>query len=324
LLFIITEGIECYMNKLKTLQTISNVLNHITINKEKIPNLLVHKGIIGTHWLEDPIYRLDELSDEEKLFFILILDSTSFSYWGDPNWKITVDSQKINGARGMILALRRAVDQGLLKLNAQFLSTLSREQYRNILQGTTEIPLFEERYQILKKIGAVLLSQCNGDINKFIEESKGDALKLVELLITHFPFFSDKVQYEDIEIYFNKKVQLFVLDISRMDLVSLNNIDQLTACADYKLPQVLRRFGIFEYSKHLSSLVDNHVPLPRESIEEIEIRVKTILLVELIKKNLKKMGHYFQSYEINDLLWLLGQEKNSKDKPYHKTRTTKY
>lgn len=306
------------------LKSIAKDLQNVKINQNQIKNLLMYKDQLGRHWLQDSTYRLNELNREEKLLFILILDSTSFSYWGEPNWKINHNGVKVNGARAMILALRNAVDSGLLKFNARYLSNLPRETYRQILKGTCDIPLFEERFQIIRALGTILNERFGGKVKNLIQKAKGDALKLVEVLTNTFSFFKDFVIYEDQTIPFQKKAQLFALDIVRTNLAELRNLHKLTACADYKLPQVLRRFGIFEYSSHLSKLVDNNIPLPKNSVEEIEIRIKTILAVEMIKAEFKKQGIETQSYEINDLLWLLGQKWSRRDGPYHKTRTTKY
>lgn len=312
------------MANMSKLKLAAKDLQHVKINEKNIQNLLKYQLQLGNHWLEDPAYRLSELNQEDLFLFILILDSTSFSYWGEPNWQIYFKSKKINGARAMILALRRAVDNGTLILNAKFLSKLSREKYRKILKGTCEIPLFEERFQIIRELGKTLLEKYQGKVSNLLQGADNDALKLIDLLAYNFSFFEDHIVYEDQKIHFNKKAQLFALDIARTKLVDFKNINELTACADYKLPQVLRRLGIFEYSSHLAKLIDKNIPLPKESIEEIEIRIKTILAVERIKKLFQNRRIKTQSFEINDLLWLLGQKKSQSDKPYHKTRSTKY
>ena len=104
----------------------------------------------------------------------------------------------------------------------------------------------------------------------------------------------------------------------------LKNIDKLTACADYKLPQMLRKFGILSYSLELSKKVDNKREIEQGSKEEVEIRANTIWAVELIKKELEKKIPEINSLHINDYLWLLSQDKSFKCKPYHLVRTTFY
>lgn len=104
----------------------------------------------------------------------------------------------------------------------------------------------------------------------------------------------------------------------------LLNVDQLTACADYKLPRVLRRLGILEYSEELAKQVDNKIEITKDSEEEIEIRANTIWAVELIRQGLLQIGQKVMPIGINDHLWLMSQNKLSDDRPYHLTRTTAY
>jgi hypothetical protein len=301
----------------------------VNVVERNIQEISKHKELLKYHWLGDPEYDLESLSQDELLIFLLILDGTSFSYWGEPNWKINYKGEKINGARAMILSLRTAIKKGFLKLDAQSLSAITREDYRKIFNGSIEIPLFEERYQIVKEIGNLLIREFDGNIKNLIKLARCDAIKLVKILVEHFYFFEDCSHYEGETIHFNKKAQLFVLDFYRFfegkGLANLRNIRKLTACADYKLPQVLRRLGIIEYSESLAKRIDNDVLLPPGSHEETEIRIKTIYAVELIKRHFKsKLNMKVDSHEINELLWILGQEKDLRDKPYHKVRTIRY
>lgn len=313
----------------KLIKNLAKTMNNIIIIDKNMSKLNKYKHLLESHWLKDSTYKIKELSDKDKLLFLLILDATSFSYWGKPNWKIKYNKEEINGARAMILALRKAVDNGKLELSAKYLENLSRKKYREILIGTTEIPLFEERYQIIKEIGKVLTNKFSGDIKNLIKLAKCDALKLVDILIGYFDFFKDYIIYEGEIVELNKKAQLFVLDIYRIfdgkGIGKLTNIKELTALADYKLPQILRRLGIFKYSPELAKRIDNHIPLPSGSQEEIEIRLKTIFVVERIKDYLNKsLKINIKSCQVNELLWILGQIKHKKNQPYHKVRTTKY
>ena len=101
-------------------------------------------------------------------------------------------------------------------------------------------------------------------------------------------------------------------------------MDKLTAFADYKLPQVLRHLGILHYSKPLAQKVDQLVYLKVGSPEEIEIRANTIWAVELIRKQLEGKGKGLRPFEIDWILWNMGQQEDFKVKPYHRTLTIFY
>jgi hypothetical protein len=101
-------------------------------------------------------------------------------------------------------------------------------------------------------------------------------------------------------------------------------MEELTAFADYKLPQVLRHVGALIYSQGLAGKVDLMMPLEPGSEEEIEIRANTVWAVELICQEIKRLGNEVRASEIDWLLWNLGQDDEFRAKPYHRTVTTFY
>ena len=101
-------------------------------------------------------------------------------------------------------------------------------------------------------------------------------------------------------------------------------MDKLTAFADYKVPQVLRHLGILHYGPDLSQKVDRMVLIDAGSPEEIEIRANTIWAVELIRQELAQTQKRLRAFEVDWILWNLGQDRRFKVKPYHRTKTVFY
>ncbi|TMC84749.1 MAG: hypothetical protein E6J10_09115, partial [Chloroflexi bacterium] len=93
--------------------------------------------------------------------------------------------------------------------------------------------------------------------------------------------------------------------------------------ADYKLPQVLRHFGVLEYHPTLAERIDNQQLLEAGSEEEVEIRAATIWACELLRREMIRQDHPVTAAEIDLRLWLLGQN-SSEMRPYHRTRTIYY
>ena len=181
---------------------------------------------------------------------------------------------------------------------------------------------------ILQETGTTLLKKFEGDFTNLLKKANGDSHKLLRLIVENFPSFEDSSTFKGKRVYFYKRAQLLIADIfqafNEYEFGRLKNINQLTACADYKLPFVLRRLGIFSYSDYLSDKIDNQEPIEKDSEEEIELRANTIWVVELMKQKIKKKIAHADSIHVNDHLWLLGQKKLRDDKPYHLTRTTSY
>lgn len=310
---------------LETTKFVLKNLINVKINKNKIKEFCDHFGESHiNHWLNESPFNFSILSKKEKLHFLLVFNSISFSYWGTPKWTIDYRGENFDGAWGMIASLGKAFENKIPILNSKFLKNLSEEEFGKILRGNVEIPLFKERLKILREVGLVLEEKFDGDFFNLYKKSGGDSLKLLNLILDNFPSFQDYSLYHGKKIYFNKRAQLLVADISQMFPGEIKNLSAITACADYKLPMVLRNLGIFKYSKSLSEKIDKKKEILKNSNEEIEIRVSTIWGVELIKEELKKKIPSITSIHINDHLWLLGQIKNPKDKPYHLTRTTSY
>lgn len=314
------------MNKI--LNTTNFVIKHserVKINKKKIKEFCKHFSESHiNHWLNESPFNFNILNEKDKINFLLVLDSISFSYWGNPKWAVEYKGEIFDGAWGMIASLGRAIENKVPILNMKCLSNLNEKEFEKMTKGNVKIPLFKERVEILKEIGTIVTEKFGGDFSNLLKKSENDAVKLLNLIITNFPSFEDSYLYHGKRIYFYKRAQLLVSDIHQMLNLRLKNINQLTACADYKLPKVLRQLGILEYSGELASKIDNKIELPKGSEEEIEIRASTIWANELIKKELKKKIPKIDTIHINDHLWLLGQTKSDKDKPYHLTRTIAY
>jgi hypothetical protein len=161
-----------------------------------------------------------------------------------------------------------------------------------------------------------------------IESAENSAVKLVEILSEKIPSFRDWAEYNGKTVYFFKRAQILAADLygafSGKSWGSFHDMEKLTAFADYKLPQVLRHLGILNYSGHLADKIDKKILLAPGCTEEVEIRAHTIWVVEQIRQDLARHGKSLYSYEIDWLLWNLGQKDAFREKPYHLTLGTCY
>jgi hypothetical protein len=125
-------------------------------------------------------------------------------------------------------------------------------------------------------------------------------------------------------ICFYKRAQLLTSDILHVREI-LENISvdytHLAGCADYKIPQVMRCYGILDFDEELSNFVDNKIEIKKDSDMEIEIRANDIVVIDYIAN---KLDNKVSRIDINDYIWLLGQDKSKMVKYYHRTLTNKY
>jgi len=128
--------------------------------------------------------------------------------------------------------------------------------------------------------------------------------------------------------FFHKRAQIIAADLygafNGKKWGRFMDMDKVTAFADYKLPQVLRHLGILHYTDALAKKIDQEILIDAGCAEEVEIRANTIQAVELIRRELAQKGKALMSFEIDWLLWNLGQDNKYRKKPYHKTLTIFY
>ncbi len=280
------------------------------------------------HWLKEAPYNFSNFNTKQKLHLLVLFNAVSFSYWGNPKWEIKYRGKSYDGSWAMLLSFIRAYEEGKPIFNANYLARLDIKTWKNITRGNTEIPFLKERLQHLNEIGETLSREYKGNFENVLLEADFDSVKLIAILISKFSCFRDISEYEGKTVYFFKRAQELTGDVHRwfkgQNVVKLRNVECLTACADYKLPQILREADILEYSPLLADKIDSGQEIAKNSKEEIEIRASTVLAVDLILEQLKKRIPDLLAADINDYLWLESQHKKGGRKPYHLVRTTNY
>ncbi len=318
------------MNKItESVKFVVKNSRNVKINSQKIDdfcNSFEYKYV--KHWIKELPFDIDSLNQKDKLHFLLIFDSLSFSYWGDPKWKIKYNNEELDGAYAMVCAVAKAFEKGIPILDPKYFANMEESDFSKILEGNIEIPLFKERLDIIRETGKILLDKFDGDFTNLVKKAKGDLQVMLDLLLENFPSFRDTSLYKGEKIYFYKRAQLLIADIYQTfnngEFGEMTNASVLTACADYKLPLILRKMGIISYSDYLADKIDNKVEIKKDSEEEIELRANTIWAIELIREKIKKAMPNVYSIHINDYIWTLSQKKSKDDKPYHLTRTIFY
>lgn len=281
--------------------------------------------------------------DERTAMWLMVLDALNFCFWGqgtDPQqrWRVRWKGDLVDGYVALVAALTIALERGFPLHDANWLADVSEEDVAEILapaDGHTEIPLFDDRVKNLRELGRGLLPYGGNPATAFIASANGSAITLVQKVVRAFTSFNDVTNwpYADTglpgnEVRLFKRAQILVGDIAGglagSPLADFEDLDQLTAFADYKVPQILREKGVLVYDNALASTVDSRQRIVAGDRMEVEIRAATIVACDRLVETLRAKGRSITAAELDWHLWSLSQSLGGSSRPYHLTETVFY
>ena len=296
---------------------VSNNSKYVRINYEKIDEILANGEFNDIrYWLDTNPFGLLDMNYREIINFLLLYHTIGdFCFWGDPKWEIDSEVGKLDGSYAIMYILINR-----FKNNNDF--NMSYEDFADMLKGNVEIPLLKERYNCLVEMNSYLDS-IGRDFYDEIKDIKVD-IELLDYIVSNFSYFKDESSYEGETIYFYKRAQLIVSDILHVRKM-LENIQvdysNLLGCADYKIPQVMNSLGMLDYDYNLEYKLATRVEIEEGDPMEVEIRANDLVVIDYIYE---KLDGKVCRMDINDYIWLLGQDKSKINKNYHRTKTIHY
>jgi hypothetical protein len=327
----ISTVLATHPDPLGVLQTTAYVVEHARAVRIEPKAIARAADALAEQRIEPPAWNYDlhfHDGTPRTVNYLFLLDTLNFCFWGKPKWGIVYRRKQLDGYWALAAALKRAAQKNPRLLNADFMARLSPRDLAQILRGNTTIPLFIERWRNIRELGTVLKNLWRGQATRLVECAERDAGRLVQIIAESFPSFNDITVYDHHEVRFFKRAQILVADLwgafGGKDWGAFENIDALTAFADYKLPQILRAWGILKYAPTLARQIDAQIELAKDSPEEIEIRAATLWAVEFLRVALAERGRTLGSLQVDWILWQASQGRVEGMKPYHRTRTIYY
>lgn len=311
-------------------QFISQNLEFVRIDVNQIDK--VAKKIANNHYarpMQNEAIPFKGKNYSESAMWCFLVDSLNFCFWTSPGkekWQVESGGGHWQGGYfGLIEVLKNGIKKNSGWLDPVFLRSVDLQDVRQLLAGRGELGLINERQSVLNELGRGLKKKNSA--GKLIEASNNDVVKFIDSVIEIFPNFKDEAMFCGRKVGFYKRAQILAMDLnlvlSQNRIIPFDNIDKLTAFADYKLPQLFRDEGILVYNQVLSSKIDSSSLIDRGSREEVEIRGATVAVVELLKDALSKLGVNLSSPELDNISWT--EAKTRPDmKPHHLTQTVFY
>ena len=161
---------------------------------------------------------------------------------------------------------------------------------------------------------------------ELVEATAGSAAGLVRIL-SAWPCFDDRSRYQELAVPFLKRAQIAAADLSRAGVLDPPDLPRLTMFADNLVPHVLRLDGVLRFNDQLTARIDREKLIEHGSPEEVEIRACAVHAVELIvaaQPAAQPGARRATPAEVDQFLWLRGQEPRYKASPRHRSRCTAY
>ena len=272
---------------------------YVKINYEKVDEMIkkIEESKIS-YWLDSNPFNILDMDLESIINFLFVYHAIGdYCLWGNSKWEIATPLGKLDGTYAIIYLI-------INRIKEQKSFNLSFEEFKKFLEGNVEIPLLENRYKNLVQMNKFIKLQ-NKSFYELIKDYDSD-IKLLEFIVENFKYFEDISIYNGLEVYFYKRAQLLTSDLLHvMESVEKKKVDysHLIGSADYKIPQVMRCYGMLEFTDELNEKIDNQIELLENSEEEIEIRANDLEIIDYIYE---KLGKRYSKMAINDFIWLLG------------------
>ena len=284
---------------------------YVHINDVKLNEFIDELDINSyKHWFNDIDLKLNE---KDSILLVFIIESMNFCFWKKPKWKIEYHNEVYSGSNALFYSVIKEVENNNNFLNIDYLYNLSFDEFSKIFDGIEVCPYLDKRYINFKEVVNYIK---NNDFYNELFSIKSDR-ELIDYITSRFKCFDDKSIYKDEVIHFNKRATLLVNDlynVSNTIKSNIGSVDNLSGCADYAIPRILRDYGVLEYDSELTNLIDNEIEINHDSEMEIEIRANMLYVIELIRE---KLNNKINSVELDSIVWNMSRNYNRKSVSHH-------
>ena len=300
---------------LSTVSKAVDQLEHLSINKDSIESV--------ADWLayeEFPFPSSTAARDDADDFIraTMFMNTLNFAFTDfdkSIKYEINEDGKVLSDSEAMYFQVNNSISSGI-----------------KLTDGNIEMPMLKERVEILNEVGQKLVDSYEGDWINFINNgpkklySNGDGL--IERLVDEFPRFNDSAQFKGSNVKFYKLAQLtfWVIhaELSGSNYFKIEDMNSMTAFADYIIPVALNLKKITTYTSQLDQKIKSGVLIERDSDEEIEIRIASIFTTALLTESINERRPEDKAIIIPQLDYRLWKNYHATHYPHHLTYTTMY
>ncbi len=272
---------------------------------------------------------------DETIDFILTADAidTAFTDFSThEKFQVDYAGRHWSDSDALFACIKRALDSGTPVLDGKFLAQVTKPELEKIFAGNIQMPMLDEKMEVLHQSGKVLADKYDGRFHNFVnacsprlyDSGKG----LVDRMVAEFPRFNDVSEYDGHSIKFYKLPQLGLWlaysSLRRSGQFRIDDLDKMTAFADYIVPVALRLMGIMSYSPELERAINTHQMIARDSRQEIEIRAHCVYATALLSEEVNKIRPKDMQIVIPQVDARLWTHYHTTWWPHHLTKTIMY
>jgi len=288
---------------------------HVRVHRDRVPAYAASLPLDVPPAALDPAAHLTEGDREQLAAFWLTLDAINFG----SGWFPTL--RKRGGRSGYYTiagAVRRRFD-GRGAWSADELVEIDAAEVAQTLGQAADHELMALFARSLGDLGRRVAGDHDGFFESVVDAGGDSAEGLVELL-AGWDCFADSSAYDGLTVPFLKRAQIAAADLARSGVARIGDLERLTMFADNLVPHVLRLDGLLSFEAELVGRIEREELIEHGSPREVEIRACALHAVELIVAT--RPGT--RAIDVDQLLWLRGQEPRYKAVPRHRSRCTAY
>ena len=278
----------------------------------------------------------DPLTEREKAIdFAMVANTinTAFiDFESGVKFETEAEGRTWSDSQATTTCVKRALAEGTPVLDGRYLAELTRPELAKIFTGNIEMPMLDEKLEVLRAAGKTLTERYDGFFHNFVDSCSlrlFDAGKgLVDRLIAEFPRFDDTSDYHGHRVHFHKLAQLgywgLYAGFRPHGGFPIEDIGSMTAFADYIVPVALRVMEIMVYTPELEERINTGKLVPRDSDEEIEIRAHMLYATALLTEEINARRPPELQVIIPQVDARLWSSYPATHWPHHLTRTIMY
>lgn len=234
----------------------------------------------------------------------------------------------LSDSEAMFHCVDRALEAGVPLTDGRYQAEVTRDDLARIFRAEIEMPMLDERVEMLHQVGTVLAERYDGSFARFIDDCPprlyADGEGVLERLLVEFPRFDDVSDWHGHRVQLHKLAQLSLWSMHAAGLIRLEDLQRMTAFADYIVPVALRLLGIFVYTDDLEGRIGRGELIERDSDEEIELRAHTLHATALLTEAINRIRPEGARLVIPQLDYRLWKTYHATFWPHHLTRTVMY